>query len=48
MRELLGREVTDEEIEVMVNKCSRGRTITLGAMEVLDADDMRRIYKAAR
>lgn len=48
IHELLGREITDEEISVMVEKCSRGGTITLGAMEVLTAEDMRRIYEAAR
>lgn len=46
--ELLGREVTDEEIEILVDKCSRGGKITIGAMEVLNADDMREIYKMAR
>jgi alcohol dehydrogenase YqhD (iron-dependent ADH family) len=46
--ELLGREVTDEEIEILVDKCSLGGKITIGAMEVLNADDMREIYKMAR
>ena len=45
---LLGREITDEEIDVMVDKCSRSGTITLGAMEVLDMEDMRNIYQMAR
>ena len=45
--ELIGRPVTDEEIEVMVDKASRGRTITLGAMEVLQPDDMTAIYRMA-
>ena len=48
IRELIGREVTDEEIGVMVDKCSRGGTITLGAIEVLDSAAMRRIYEMAR
>ncbi len=48
IHELLGREITDEEIELMVDKCSRGGTITLGAMEVLDRDAMRDIYRMAR
>ena len=34
--ELLGREITNEEITILVDKCSRGGTITLGALEVLD------------
>ena len=29
IHELLGREVTDDEIEVLVDKCSRGKTITI-------------------
>jgi hypothetical protein len=48
IHELLGRSITDDEITVMVDKCSRGNTITLGALEVLNADDMRRIYEMAR
>lgn len=48
IHELLGREITDEEIDTMVEKCSRGGTITLGAMEVLDAQAMRDIYLLAR
>ena len=48
IHELLGREITDQEIETMVEKCSRGGTITLGAMEVLDAQAMRTIYLMAR
>ncbi len=45
--ELLGRAMTDQEIEVLVEKCSRGGTMKIGAMEVLDADDMRAIYRLA-
>ena len=48
IHELLGREITDQEIDTMVEKCSRGGTITLGAMEVLDAKAMRDIYLMAR
>ena len=48
IHELLGREITDEEIDTMVDKCSRGGTITVGAMEVLDAQAMRDIYLMAR
>ena len=48
IHELLGREITDDEIAVLVDKCSRGGTITLGALEVLNSDDMRRIYDMAR
>ena len=48
IHELLGREITDDEIEVLVDKCSRGNTITIGAMEVLGADEMRAIYRLAK
>lgn len=48
IHELIGREVTDEEIDLMVDKCSRGGTITIGAMEVLGTEDMRAIYRMAR
>ncbi|MBR3080026.1 MAG: iron-containing alcohol dehydrogenase [Prevotella sp.] len=47
IKELLGREITDEEIEVLVDKCSRGRTITVGAMEVIGTKEMRDIYQMA-
>jgi hypothetical protein len=45
--ELIGRKATDEEIAIMAEKCSRGGTITIGAMEVLDQTDMTEIYKLA-
>ena len=48
IHELLGREITDQEIDTMVEKCSRGGTITVGAMEVLDAQAMREVYLMAR
>lgn len=47
IKELLGREITDEEIEVLVDKCSRGGTITVGAMEVIGTKEMRAIYQMA-
>ncbi|MBQ8066598.1 MAG: iron-containing alcohol dehydrogenase [Prevotella sp.] len=48
IHELLGRDITDEEVDVMVDKCSRGGTITVGAMEVLTAKEMREVYNMAR
>ena len=45
--QLIGRQMTDDEINIMVEKCSRGGKLTLGAMEVLAADDMRKIYQKA-
>ena len=48
IHELLNREITDKEIDIMVDKCSRGGTITLGALEVLDTTAMRKIYEMAK
>ena len=48
IHELLGREITSDEIEEMVEKCSRGGTLTLGAMEKIGTDDMRAIYRMAK
>jgi hypothetical protein len=48
IHELLGREIANEEITILVDKCSRGGTITLGALEVLDTTAMRKIYEMAR
>lgn len=48
LHELLGRDITDDEIEALVDKCSRQKTITVGAMEVLDWKDMKAIYEMAR
>jgi hypothetical protein len=45
--ELLGRTLTDEEIDTLADRCSRGGTITVGAMEVLDREAMRTIYRMA-
>ena len=48
IHELIGRKVTEKEIDIMVDKCSRGGTIALGALEVLKTDDMRKIYEMAQ
>ena len=48
IHELLGREITDDEIDILVEKCSRGGTITLGAMVVIDQQAMREIYQMAK
>ena len=45
--ELLGRPATDEEIHELVRKCSRDGKMNIGAMEILDADDMTAIYRLA-
>ena len=44
---LIGRKATDQEIETLVAKCSRGGKITLGAMEILKPTDMTAIYRLA-
>ena len=44
---LIDRKVTDEEIETLVAKCSRGGKMNIGAMEVLSSADMAAIYRLA-
>ena len=48
IHELLGREISDDDVALMVDKASRGGTITLGSMMVLETNDMRAIYEMAR
>ena len=48
IRELIGRDVTDDEIREMTRKCSRDYKSTCGAFKVLKADDMEAIYRMAR
>lgn len=48
IHELIGREVTDEEIKEMTRKCSRNYTITQGKFKVLHAEDIEAIYRMAR
>ena len=48
IHELIGREITDEEIHEMVRKCSRDFTATTGSFKVLYAEDMEAIYRMAR
>ena len=48
IRELIGCDVTDDEIHEMARKCSRDYTATCGALRVLHADDMEAIYRMAR
>ena len=45
--DLIGRQATDEEIDEMVRKCSRGGKMNIGAMEVLKPEDMTAIYRQA-
>jgi alcohol dehydrogenase YqhD (iron-dependent ADH family) len=45
--DLLHRQLTDDEIDALVDKCSRGGKMNIGAMEVLTPEDMKAIYKLA-
>lgn len=46
--ELLGRTVSDTEIDMLAERCSRGGTIKVGAFQLLDMADMKAIYEMAR
>ena len=48
IKELIGRDITDDEIREMTRKCSRDYKETCGAFKVLTADDMEAIYRMAR
>jgi len=48
IHELIGREITDEEIKEMARKCSRDYQITVGSFKVLNAEDMEAIYRGAK
>ena len=46
--DLIGREISDDEIELMANKCSNNGANTQGMLKVLKKEDMINIYKMAR
>ena len=48
IKELIGRDITDEEIKEMTRKCSRDYQRTCGQLKVLTAEDMKAIYEMAR
>lgn len=48
IHELIGREVTEAEIEEMALKCTRNQTITQGKFKVLKTEDIAEIYRMAR
>lgn len=48
MSELLGKEVSDEDIEIMAEKCTNGQTRTIGTFMVLDKKDIIEVYKMAK
>lgn len=45
---LIGKEVTDAQIEEVALKCTNNDSITIGALKVLHAADIIAIYKMAR
>ncbi len=47
IRELIGRDITDDEIREMTRKCSRDGAATCGCLKVLNAADMEAIYRMA-
>lgn len=48
IRELIGKDITDAEIEEMADKCSNYGANTAGCLKVLTREDMVNIYKMAR
>ena len=47
IEDLLNRQITEDEIDELVDKCSRDGKMNIGAMEVLTPKDMKAIYKEA-
>ena len=47
IHELIGRELTDEEIKTLAYKCSFMQTRTIGQFKVLSLEDMENIYQEA-
>lgn len=45
--ELLGRKLTDAEVDELARRCSHDGTITIGSLKVLTRSDMRAIYALA-
>ena len=48
IKELIGKDISDDEIKEMTRKCSRDYKRTCGCLKVLKAEDMEAIYKMAR
>ena len=46
--ELLGRTLTDAEVDELARRCSHDGTITVGSLKVLTQEDMKAIYRLAR
>ncbi len=48
IHELIGRDITDDEIREMTRKCSRDYTSACGRLKVLHAEDMEAVYRMAK
>ena len=48
IHELIGKEVSEDEIQEMARKCTRGHKITQGSFKVLGSEDIEAIYRMAR
>jgi alcohol dehydrogenase YqhD (iron-dependent ADH family) len=48
IKELIGRDITDEEIKEMARKCSHDGKRTIGCLKVLNTADMEAIYQMAK
>ena len=48
IHELIGKEVSEDEIKEMARKCTRGHKITQGSFKVLGSEDIEAIYRMAR
>ena len=45
---LVGKDITDAEIEEMAQKCTNGDTNTIGGLKILHAADIVKIYQMAK
>lgn len=48
IHDLIGKEITDEEIDIMADKCCEFGARTVGGLKVLEREDMVKIYKMAK
>ncbi len=48
IHELIGKELTEEEIKTLAYKCSFMHTRTIGQFKVLQLEDMENIYRMAK
>lgn len=48
IHDLIGKEITDEEIDVMADKCCEFGARTVGGLMTLEREDMVKIYKMAK